>query len=124
MAKVMSDQFVTKKQIIDMIQSYNERSGSYSFLCYENQYSSDVYENTPSVLGVTRRIVFDNLHEKITIVVEEPRCNFYKADGIITNPDGQGICENIRYRRINLGNPAYCPKSNVYICLAIGDLGS
>ena len=42
MAKVMYDQFVTKKQIIDMIQTYNERSGSYSFLCYENQYSSDV----------------------------------------------------------------------------------
>jgi len=113
MARDMFDEFMTEGEIRNNVRTYNEKAGSYEFLCYENRYSSDVYEKTPVVLGVKKRIATD--FGKFTLVVEEPRCNFYSSDGIMTHPNGQGMCENYKYRSVKNGNPAYCPRSNVYI---------
>jgi len=55
MAKIpYFDKFRSEEEIREIVRSSNEKSENHGSVCYESMYSSDVYEQTPKLLGIKK----------------------------------------------------------------------
>ena len=115
MARNIYDNYsLTEEKIKEWVYRFNEEKGDRAMPCTAKGFALDAHERSPVMTGIRQKIVSD-FEGDYVLVTEEPRCRHYNPEGMLSHPDGMGLCENYTYMRIKNGNPDYCKYSNLQV---------